>query len=274
MKIIYATDFHGRKNCYEELLDRAVTARAEAIVNGGDLYPLGFDLFAVQREFLEDWLPGYLARCCERGVAFLATLGNMDLRAHDSLFREVMSQAGRAWSLVEQSAELAGLTFIGCAMTTDGPFSLKDRCLRDLPDSSALFGGGNALASDSDGIHHVENWQEHVNSQPCLREHLDTLPAPSDPEKTVYVLHQPPAGVGQGIIGSGADVGSRAVADFLENSGALLSLHGHIHESPFSGGQWRAKLGRTTCVQPGQLSGAECVSVLIDLPELEMELRS
>ena len=67
------------------------------------------------------------------------------------------------------------------------------------------------------------------------------------------------------------DVGSLAVARFVERSGALLSLHGHIHESPSSGGTWRASLGRTQCVQPGQLSGGNCVSVLIDLPELEME---
>lgn len=66
-------------------------------------------------------------------------------------------------------------------------------------------------------------------------------------------------------------MGSGAVADFLAHSEALLSLHGHIHESPFVGGNWRSKIGRTTCVQPGQLSGSESVTVFIDLESLEMD---
>ncbi|MBN2290027.1 MAG: phosphoesterase, partial [Candidatus Glassbacteria bacterium] len=87
----------------------------------------------------------------------------------------------------------------------------------------------------------------------------------------VYVIHQPPAGVGQGMISEAADVGSRAVAEFLAERGGRLSLHGHIHESPFVGGRWRSKIGETTCVQPGQLTGDGCVSVVIDLESLEMD---
>ncbi len=271
MKILYTTDIHGRTHCFDTVLERAAMAGATAIVYGGDLLPLGPDLFAVQREFLANWLPDYIRRCDDRGIALLATLGNMDLRGLDGMFWGVMKRAGNALSLLDESVEFGGYEFVGCAMTTDGPFSLKDRCLRDLPDSVSPFGGGGALASGPEGIQRVDNWTRQVAELPSMAEHLGSLPRPKNPQRTIYVIHQPPAGTGLGIIGNGADVGSQAVTRFLEDSGALLSLHGHIHESPFSGGSWRARLGGTTCVQPGQLSGNGCVSALIDLPGLEME---
>ncbi len=273
MKIVYATDIHGRTHCFNSLLENTAAAGAEAIVYGGDLLPLGRDLFAVQRAFLNNWLPDYIDRCRQRGITLLATLGNMDLRGLDGLFREVMNSASNALSLLNESAEFGGYTFVGCPMTTDGPFSLKDRCLRDLPDSVSPFGAGKALASGPDGIQAIDDWTSEVAGLPSMAEHLESLPHPENPGRTVYVIHQPPAGTGLGIIGSGDDVGSRAVARFVQRSGALLSLHGHIHESPSCGGAWRANLGGTTCVQPGQPGGERCVSVLIELPELTMERR-
>jgi Icc-related predicted phosphoesterase len=47
-------------------------------------------------------------------------------------------------------------------------------------------------------------------------------------------------------------VGSTAVREFLLENQPLLSLHGHIHESPQEGGVWRAERGRAIAVQPGQ----------------------
>jgi uncharacterized protein len=274
MKILYTTDIHGRTHCFDTVLERAAKAGASAIVYGGDLLPLGRDLFAVQQAFLENWLPDYIQRCAGRGITLLATLGNMDLRGLDGLFHQVMDSSGNSLSLLDESIGIGGYTFVGCAMTTDGPFSLKDRCLRDLPDSVSPFGGSDALVSGPDGIQQVDNWARRVADLPSMAEHLNGLPRPENPQRTVYVIHQPPADTGLGIIGNGVDVGSQAVTQFLERSDALLSLHGHIHESPFSGGTWRASLGGTACVQPGQLSGENCVSVLIDLPDLKMECQN
>jgi Icc-related predicted phosphoesterase len=48
-----------------------------------------------------------------------------------------------------------------------------------------------------------------------------------------------------------------------------LSLHGHIHESPEVSGRWYAKLGRTICIQPGQLD--EFTYVTIDLSTMKFD---
>ena len=271
MKILYTSDLHGHRSGYEKVFERAVSLQVSAVVNGGDVYPLGPDLFAVQREFLVGYFPDYLERLHKEGIAYLATLGNMDLRGHDDLFRSVMARVPEAHCLLEASAAFVGYTFIGSAISTDGPFSLKDRCLRDTADSDLSSSLTRALVSDQRGIHQIDDWSELLHKLPTLAEHLETLPRPEEPEKTIYVLHQPPSGVGQGIISSGTDVGSLAVADFLAHSDAFLSLHGHIHESPFVGGNWRSQIGRTICVQPGQLPGGNPVTVLIELESLEME---
>ena len=60
------------------------------------------------------------------------------------------------------------------------------------------------------------------------------------------------------LVESGQDVGSKAVRAFVEKHQPLLTLSGHIHESPDVGKALHghpthtATTGRTTCHQPGQ----------------------
>ena len=119
MRILYVTDLHGRAAAYEKVLERAESASVRAIVNGGDIYPLGPDLFAVQKEFLDSYLPGYLERCARAGLDYLCTLGNMDLRGLDSSFRRLMASAPNAHSLLDEMATFQGYSFIGTPMTVE-----------------------------------------------------------------------------------------------------------------------------------------------------------
>jgi len=271
LKILYVTDLHGRIAAYEKVLERAVRAGVRAIVNGGDIYPLGHDLFAVQKRFICGYLTVYLERCAQAGLDFLCTLGNMDLRGLDSEFLRIMAAAPNAHSLLDEMVELESFCFIGSPMTVDGPFALKDRCLRDTGDSADPPSAGRALVSENDGIHELGDWAKTRAELPSLSTHLAGLPSPRHADRAVYVIHQPPSGLGLGMISKIVDAGSQAVSDFLAVRKGRLSLHGHIHESPFIGGRWHAGLGGTTCVQPGQLSGSDCVSVVIDLENLQMD---
>lgn len=203
MRILYVTDLHGRQEGYETVLERARAAGVRAILNGGDLYPLGPELFQVQRSFLQGYLPDYLRRCRESGIAWIATAGNMDLRGLDRSLRELASGTEGAFVLLGERAEFAGWSFIGTPMTVDGPFSLKDRCLRDTGHWQGPPQQGKALLSDEEGLHGVEDWPRLLAGRPTLEHHLAELPRPADPARTVYLIHQPPRGVGRGSLPRG-----------------------------------------------------------------------
>ena len=59
--------------------------------------------------------------------------------------------------------------------------------------------------------------------------------------------------------------------DDAEPAIAIQSLHGHIHESPKRGGHWKAQMGRTVCVRPGQPRSGTLSYVIIDLTSMEIE---
>ena len=83
------------------------------------------------------------------------------------------------------------------------------------------------------------------------------------------VTHAPPGPLGLGTLWDGTDVGSRAVLGWIDRHAPLLTLSGHIHESPDAflehHGELRhcASRGRTLCHQPGQtLPGALVYSIV------------
>jgi Icc-related predicted phosphoesterase len=79
----------------------------------------------------------------------------------------------------------------------------------------------------------------------------------------------PPYNLGLDTCGHGEEVGSKAVYNFISEHQPLLSLHGHIHESPEVSGKWHAKLGNTVCIQPGQLTSFTYVT--IDLHSMKFD---
>ena len=99
-------------------------------------------------------------------------------------------------------------------------------------------------------------------SEPDLRVRIDRMASRlRDPALSVFNFHVPPHGThldkaplvdptftpiirgGQIQIGN---VGSTAVLDVLRQYTPVLSLHGHIHESP-----GMSKVGRTVAINPG-----------------------
>ena len=68
------------------------------------------------------------------------------------------------------------------------------------------------------------------------------------------------------------DIGSVDIYEFLKSKQPLLSLHGHIHESPDTEkGTWINQIQHTVCIQPGQmeLDSRDMVYAEIDLQRKE-----
>jgi len=248
---LFVTDLHGNRRKYVRTLALAKELGAFLVLNGGDMFPHG-RLHEEQARFVREFLDPHFAQYQEAGIRHLGLLANDDLRTHDPLFESACGKYPLVENLAGQRVSIGPHDFIGMNLVTDFPFRLKDRARMDARDFifPPQFGGG--ILSLPGGWKEIPDWPAYARTLPTIEEELSRLPEPRDPEHAVYVIHGPPSGLGLDVCRGGGTVGSAATRRFLENRQPLLSLHGHIHESPEESGAWKATLGRTVCIQPGQ----------------------
>jgi len=273
LRLLYVTDLHGDVAKYERAFNVAVRQGVAAVVNGGDLLPRRGGA-AGQETFLREFIEGHLGEYDGTGIEYVACLGNDDIRLLDEVFDEVCSRHESATNLAQRKYELGGVELVGMNWVVDYPFRLKDRCRMDNDDYvfQAQFGSG--LLSSPDEFIELEDWFAYARTLPTIEEELRALVRPSDMTSAIYVMHMPPSGLGLDSCGSGECVGSASVREFIEREQPRMTLHGHIHESPDVSSSWRAVVGDTTCVQPGQSpDGGPLTYVLIDTGDWSCERR-
>lgn len=260
-RFLYVTDLHGDPRAYEALPELCDEHDLKIIVQGGDMLPKGRDMFASQREFLSGNMPDCLDECASKGIEFYGLFGNDDLQGVHEIWIDLVRNKPGVYDLAQRWHALpGGLKICGCSWVPDIPFGLKDWCLRDTPDSTPVFTKGRSVITSAAGITEIDDPPLFFRSRPTLEEHLNSLVKPGESmENALLVSHAPPAKLGLGMLWSGEDVGSKSVNSWIRSHQPLLTLSGHIHESPAvalaNHGEPRhtAKLGRTTCHQPGQL---------------------
>ena len=283
-RILFATDLHGSEFTFSKLLKVLDLWSPDALILGGDVagkgllpvlvegdsarmrwmgeenvvplseigeyearanqlgfYPIRVDSHGLERlhsdeEFKDeeferlmferwaDWLERLNARCEELRIPAYVIAGNDDPWALDELSEMERSWVQGAdgkvvpllddWTLV--SIGLANATPWGC------PRDVSEERLGDELDQLA------GQVTDFDRVIaniHVPPYGSALDLAP----ELDTSVDPPRP-----------------ITGSTVPVGSTAVRAFLEERQPLLSLHGHIHESPGA-----VDIGRTKAINPG-----------------------
>jgi len=282
MRVLFVTDLHGTKWKYERLLQAAKNFRANVVINGGDMLPWNNEPFK-QGEFITNYLDNHFAQFNSAGIYYLCCLGNDDLRIFDQLFEETCNKYSFVVCLAQRKFEVRGYSFVGMNWVVDYPFRLKDRCRIDTDEYIFQEQFGKGLISTLNGWQEIDDWFSYAKKLPTIEEELDRLVRPKDMAKSVYVIHMPPYGIGlDKYYHAAPGVGSKAIYNFLKKHQPKLSLHGHIHESPevtrsprlskSDGGQagrWYAELGRTICIQPGQLN--EFTYVTIDLSTMKFD---
>jgi len=273
MRILYATDLHGNRAKYERVLQAALARGVDAVVNGGDMYPKDIPLER-QHEFVSGFLDGHFADYARAALALLCMPGNDDLAGFDPLFEETCARHAGVTSIAGRRVELGALEFIGLNRVVDYPFGLKDRCHMDSGSYEFQSQISPPVVSDGEwpefrGLKPVGDWFAEARARPTLEDELSSLVHPRDAARAVYVIHMPPGGTGLDVCHDGRRVGSEALREFLLDTQPLMSLHGHIHESPRVSGVWRADLGRTVALQPGQES--RLAYVVADLESMDVE---
>jgi Icc-related predicted phosphoesterase len=76
----------------------------------------------------------------------------------------------------------------------------------------------------------------------------------------IFVSHSPPFQTPLDILYNNLHVGSSGIRNFIAKWSAknrlIVSLHGHIHESPHQSGSISTTIQDTLCINPGQNSGS------------------
>ena len=251
MKILYVTDIHGVKWKYESIFDEAIANKVDILINGGDLFPTRPSFF-IQDEFIVNFLEGYMKKFDQEGIFHLFQPSNDDLAMHDELLEKVTDKFEFNRNIDQRKIKIKDYEFIGFNFVTDLPFGLKDRARMDTPDFEFPKQIGKPLISTKEGLKEIENWFSYAQSLPTIEEELEKLTKPDDMKKAVYVMHMPPAKVSLDVCSDTRRVGSFAIYNFIKKNQPLLTLHGHIHESPQMSNKWVNKIGNTICIQPGQ----------------------
>ena len=248
----------------------------KVIVNGGDMLPKQCDRHSEQSFFINGFLDEYFEELKKQDITYLAMLGNDDLLAADEMFDNLCDRFENVCNIAGRKFSVNGYEFIGMNYILDHPFGCKDRVVTEthyIPQRQLSPVAGISNAVDYDRIY---NWLEYSRTElPHMCDVLKKLPLPDDRQKAVYVMHMPPAGLRLGQLRyQDLDIGSVDIYEFLKEKQPLLSLHGHIHESPDTEkGKWINQIHQTTCIQTGQteLNDSHMVYAEIDLQEKKYE---
>lgn len=250
------TDLHGSVRRCEKLMAQIAQERPSVVFVGGDILPSSMRLASsgspghgsFVRDFLAPELDGLRSRLEDRYPKIFLILGNDDGRYEESAVVEA-EEAGLWTYLHGKKAPLGRFTVYGYSYVPPTPFMLKDWEKYDV--SRYVDPGAVPL---EEGIRSVPVPEADVRYS-TIKEDLENLAGNDDLTNGIFLFHAPPhdtkldrlAADGKMIDGVPLElhVGSIAVRRFIEARQPLVSMHGHIHESPRIMRAWRDRIGRT-----------------------------
>ncbi len=280
MNFLYASDLHGEIYLYQELLALAQTSSAEIIALGGDLLP-SFpptkryeDMIPNQKTFVDQLLLPFFKRTMElTDVKHLFLIpGNWDL-AYPYLFKEPVEgiiDLDRKSYRLNNGYEIVGYPFVP-------PTPFRPKNYEKMDDDQSAW-----PPQKNPSYIRVSDWSDELNaidpylylrSRETIQEDLNQLPKPLFPERAIYIMHSPPFGTCLDRIQGGRTAGSRSLKAFIESHQPLLTLHGHIHESPQLSGSYFEWIGKTLSINPGQFVSGKLHAVTFEIENVKKTLK-
>jgi len=246
MRFIYCTDLHGSKKKYNNVLNYANKHEIKLIHLGADLLPKFHPLYETQKKFVGCFLLEFYQSAKDCGVDILACFGN------DDLFPLKVDFKKYARLLNEEPVQNGGFEFKAYEFVPDYPFGLKTACKIDYPgwEPEGYISPPVEINDDGSVRYLRDTVDAYFQAKGTIENDLKSITATN---KTIMAIHSPPYGIDLDVCNDGRQVGSKAVYNWIEKAQPALVLSGHIHESPSSSGIWKAKIGNTVVIQPGQL---------------------
>lgn len=265
MQVLYTADTHVHPGHLDRFLRAAKELSPQVVIMGGDLIPAWEGPIAASIEPHRQWVSDILLTGIERfhealpDVPVLLDLGNDDITAARPL---IEARDGMDLHLLHRRVVEIGerLAVVGYMAVNPTPFAIKDCEKPDCRDHDGLSdprvmkagyvtASGKAepcrLDATAGTIEDDLDELSSVLEEPRLRDH-----------SFIFVAHAPPRDTALDEMPGGLHVGSIAVRRFIERWGPtgrlLVSLHGHIHESPWMSGRVRQQIGKVPCFNAGQ----------------------
>jgi Icc-related predicted phosphoesterase len=305
-RVLFATDLHGSEAVFRKFLNAVSVYEATIAILGGDLtgkriVPIVEDTdgaFSTEfngselRATTEAELDGLRRRIREAGQypitvtpqRYQALLVD-DAAVHEEFLGACLSQV-RDW--MERAAERLEPLGVPVYVTGGNDDYLEiEAILEHAPYVVNSEGRVLTLADDiemiSTGYGNPTPWNcpRDVSEEELAARIEEMAERLRDPHRAVFNLHVPPYGSGldlcprldtstqppRPIVGETAPAGSSAVRAALSRSRPMLSLHGHIHESPGI-----REMDGTTAVNPGSEYGEGILhSAVIDLADSHVQ---
>lgn len=271
MRLLHTSDLHGSVSHYSRLLSVAEKIRPQVVVLGGDLLPddnasQPQTLGSGQASFVRGPFRKFVSELRQRGGAaeVLVIFGNHDWGSSTVAMKELATDGLVKILEHTSSVSIDGLHFVGYSHTPPTPWYVKDFERLDRPgDTPPFIGGARWSYQFNRPVQHGAKMI--YDGQPTIQEDMKSLKVTDGP--WVFVAHAPPFSSKLDQSFSNQSFGSRSIREAIEKHQPLLSLHGHIHESPRVTGEWCENIGNTLSVNAGQLTKAVSYAVLeIDVP--------
>jgi Icc-related predicted phosphoesterase len=256
-RLVYTSDLHGVLDLYRAAGDAAVRMHADALIFGGDLCPgtpsgASQWLPIKQPEFLLYQLSPLLDewKQAHPTLRVFAIPGNDDCQTVQAAIEE-LAMNELIENLHQESRTLGAYTLVGLSYVPPTPFQLKDfERWDDAPDHEGDSYSYRCVQGTPRGFEVIDDFRSYLDSLPSMAEDLRRIPV-KDPAHTVAVIHAPPFNTHCDVLFDGRHIGSKAVRSWIEKNQPLLTLHGHIHESPKLSGNFFDRIGSTTVINPG-----------------------
>lgn len=274
MRLVYTSDLHGILDLYRAAGEAALARCADALIFGGDLCPGTPSTSAVhlpqsQPQFLLEELGPLLGawKRANPALRVFAIPGNDDCQTVLEVL-EALEASGVIENLHRKSASLGPYKLLGLSYVPPTPFSIKDFERNELSRNSEYEPQfARSVLGTKEGFKVIEDFKAYLDAHPTIEEELERLPM-SDAAHTIAVVHCPPYQTRCDVLYDGRSIGSHDVRRWIERRQPLLTLHGHIHESPKLSGSFFDRVGATLVVNPG-CDGRRSHLVFIDLERLD-----
>lgn len=255
MKIIATSDVHQMISKWKELVNVCKKDKPDVVAIAGDNFPK--DTYITGQTTFMPHLIKYAKKIKEAGTEIVIILGNDD---NQNLIPNMEQEDKNGlWHYIpEKVVEIGGYEFAAMPWVPDYPFGYKYWCRGEFHDKLRIDPQqftDPVLVNSNNKFEIIKDYKEYLKSKKTIWQSLkDTASLVKDIKKSIWLIHCPPSNVNLDVCSHGARVGSGAILRFIKEYQPLLTIHGHIHESPrYANNQWKHKEDNTLCIQGGQL---------------------